>query len=86
MAQFTMVFTTRHRDEIAVEKDCLLICDCINDYSINYKYTYNGKELIVFHVYDVDKKARLRILSLLLGHMNLISDYKSLDLQSFTKD
>lgn len=86
MAQFTLVFTTRHRDEIAVEKDCFLICDCINDYSTNYKYTYNGKELIVFHVYDVDKKARIGILSLLLGHMNFISDYKSLDLQSFTKD
>lgn len=86
MAQFTMVFTTRHRDENAVEKDCYLICDCINDYSTNYKYTYNGKELIVFHVYDVDKKARLGILSLLLGHMNFVSDYKSLDLQSFTKD
>lgn len=86
MAQITMVFTTRHRDEIAVEKDCLLICDCINDYSTNYKYTYNGKELIVFHVYDVDKKAQIGILSLLLGHMNFISDYKSLDLQSFTKD
>lgn len=86
MAQITMVFTTRHRDEIAVEKDCFLICDCINDYSTNYKYTYNGKELIVFHVYDVDKKARIGILSLLFGHMNFISDYKSLDLQSFTKD
>ena len=85
MAQFTMVFTTRHRDEDEVEKDCFLICDCINDYTTNYKYMYNGKELIVFHVYDVDKKARYGILALLLGHMHSISDYKSLDLQSYTK-
>ena len=85
MAQFTMVFTTRHRDEVAVENDCFLICDCINDYTTNYKYTYNGKELIVFHVYDVDKKERNGILALLLGHMHSISDYKSLDLQSYTK-
>lgn len=84
MAQFTMVFTTRHRDEIAVEKDCMLICDCIVNYSTNYKYMYNGKELIVFHVYDVDKKARIGILALILGHMHSVIDYKSLDLQSFT--
>lgn len=84
MAQFTMVFKTRHRDEIAVENDCFIICDCIINYTTNYKYMYNGKELIVFHVYDVDKRARLGILALILGHMNYISDYKSLDLQSYT--
>lgn len=86
MTQFTMVFTTRHRDLIAVEKDCFIICDCINDYTAKFEYTYNGKELIVFHVYGADKKARVGILSLLLGHMHSISDYKSLDLQSYTND
>lgn len=86
MKEFTMVFTTRHRDEVAVENDCCLICDCINDYTTNYKYTYNGKELIIFHVYGADKKTRIGILSLLLGHMHSITDYKSLDLQSYTQD
>lgn len=84
MKQFTIVFTTRHRDEDAVNNDCFLICDCINDYSTNYEYTYNGKELIVFHVYGADKKARIGILALLLGHMHYVSDYKSIDLQSYT--
>lgn len=85
MTQFTMVFTTRHRDEVAVENDCFLICDCINDYTTNYKYTYNGKELIVFHVYGADRKARNGILALLLGHIHSVTNYKSLDLQSYTK-
>lgn len=84
MAQFTMVFTTRHRDEIAVEKDCMLILDCIVEYSTRFEYTYNGKELLVFHVYGADKKARIGILALILGHMHSVTDYKSLDLQSFT--
>lgn len=84
MTQFTMVFTTRHRDEIAVEKDCELICECIVEYSTRFEYTYNGKELLVFHVYGADKKARIGILALILGHMHSVTDYKSLDLQSFT--
>ena len=86
MAQFTMVFTTRHRDEDAVERDCELICECIVEYSTRFEYTYNGKELLVFHVYGTDKKARIGILALILGHMHSVTDYKSLDLQSFTKD
>lgn len=86
MKQFTMVFTTRHREHYAVEYDCMLICDCINAYTTNYKYTYNGKELIVFHVYGADKKARNGILALLLGHMHSVTNYKSLDLQSYTKE
>lgn len=86
MKQFTMVFTTRHRDEDAVEKDCMLICECIVEYTTRYEYIYNGKELIVFHVYDADKKARIGILSLILGHMHSVTDYKSIDLQSYTKE
>ena len=86
MKQFTMIFTTRHRDEVAVENDCFLICDCINEYTTNYEYIYNGKELIVFHVYRADKKARIGILALILGHLHSITDYKSLDLQSLTCD
>lgn len=86
MAQFTMVFTTRHRDEDTVERDCELICECIVEYSTRFEYTYNGKELLVFNVYGTDKKARIGILALILGHMHYVTDYKSLDLQSFTKD
>lgn len=84
MTQFTMVFTTRHRDLLAVEKDCYQICDCINDYTSQYDYTYNGKELIIFHIYGANKKARIGILALLFGHLHSITDYKSLDLQSYT--
>ena len=84
MKQFTMVFTTRHRNEEEVERDCMLICECIVEYTTRYEYFYNGKELIVFHVYGADKKARHGILALLLGNMHSITDYKSLDLQSFT--
>ena len=86
MAQFTMVFTTRHRDEIAVENDCFLICDCINDYTTNYKYTYNGKELIIFHVYDADKEDRHKILISIVSSLHCDDNFKSLELQSFTKD
>lgn len=84
MKQFTMVFTTRHRDEEAVENDCLLICECIVEYTTRFEYIYNGKNVIVFHVYGADKKARIGILALLLGHMHSVTDYKSLDLQSVT--
>lgn len=84
MAEFTLIFTTRHREQYAVENDCFLICDCINDYSTRYEYTYNGKELIIFHVYDADKKARIGILALIFGHLHSVTDYKSLDLQSYT--
>ena len=86
MKQFTMVLTTRHRNEDEVERDCELICECIVEYTPNFEYTYNGKELIVFHVYGADKKARIGILSLLLGHMHSVTDYKSLDLQSVNCD
>lgn len=84
MTEFTMIFTTRHRDLLAVEKDCYLICDCINDYTHQYTYTYNGKELIIFHVFGANKKARIGILALIFGHLHSITDYKSLDLQSYT--
>lgn len=86
MKEFTMVFTTRHRKEKEVERDCMLICECIVDYTHNLKYIYNGKGVIVFHVYDADKKARHGILALLLGHMHSVTDYKSLDLLSYTKE
>lgn len=84
MAQFTLIFTTRHREEIAVEKDCMLICDCIVDYTTRFEYIYNGKELIIFHIYGVNKKARIGILALLFGHLHSVTDYQSLDLQSYT--
>lgn len=84
MKEFTMIFTTRHRDLLAVEKDCYIICDCINDYTPQYTYTYNGKELIIFHVFGANKKARIGILALIFGHLHSITDYKSLDLQSYT--
>lgn len=86
MVSMTIVFTTRHRNEDAVENDCMLICDCINDYSTDYKYMYNGKDLIVFHIYGANKKARIGILALILGNLNYVSDYKSLDLQSYNFD
>ena len=86
MKEFTMVFTTRHREQYEVENDCMLICDCINGYTTKYKYIYNGKDLIVFHVYGTNKKARYGILILLLEHLYRITNYKSLDLQSYTKE
>ena len=86
MKQFTMVFTTRHRNEDEVERDCELICECIVEYTPRVQYLYNGKDVIVFHVYGADKKARIGILSLLLGHMHYVTNYKSLDLQSYTND
>ena len=84
MKQFTLVFTTRHRNGYAVERDCNLICACINKFTTKYKYLYNGKELIVFHVYDADKEDRLKILFAILGNLRLDTNYKSLDLQSYT--
>lgn len=86
MKQFTLIFATRHRKEEEVERDCELICECIVDYTKRFEYTYNGKYLIIFHIYGVDKKARIGILALLLEHMHSVTDYQSLDLQSYTKE
>lgn len=86
MKEFTMVFTTRHRKEEEVERDCMLICECIVEYTTRYEYIYNGKDVIVFHVYVEDKKARIGVLALLFGHMHSVTDYQSLDLQSYTKE
>lgn len=79
-----MVFTTRHRNGFAVERDCCLICGCINKFTSKYKYIYNGKGLIVFHVYNVKKKARKGLLAELFDRMNSLTYFKSIDLQSYT--
>ena len=84
MTQFTLIFTTRHRKGYAVEKDCTLICACLTKYTTNYKYIYNGKELIVFHVYGANKKARVDILTLIFERLQSLTYYQSLDLQSYT--
>lgn len=84
MAQFTMVFTTRHRNEDAIEKDCKLICESVIAFTTRYEYVYNGKELIVFHVFDHSREVRLKILFSLIGSLQLDTKFKSLDLQSYT--
>lgn len=86
MDKLTIVFTTRHRNGYAVEKDCNLIAECINAYLIKYKFIYNGKGVIIFHVYDVTKDARNKILFTILGSIQNDTDYKSLDLQSYTNN
>lgn len=86
MVSMTIVFTTRHRNEDAVEKDCNLIAECINAFSIKYKFLYNGKGVIIFHVYDVTKDARNKILFLILGNIQNDTEYRSLDLQSYTNN
>lgn len=84
MVQFTLVFTTRHRNEYSVEKDCMHICDCINEFTTKYEFVYNGNQLIVFHVFDPSKEVRLKILFALIGNLRLDTKFKSLDLQSYT--
>lgn len=84
MTQFTLIFTTRHRNGYAVERDCTIIAACITKYTTNYKYIYNGKELIVFHVYGANKKERVDILTLIFERLQSLTYYKSLDLQSYT--
>ena len=86
MKQFTLVFTTRHRNESLVEKDCLLICECIASFTTRYKYLYNGKELIIFYIYDADREDRHKILISIIGSLHCGDDYQSLDLQSYTKE
>lgn len=86
MKQFTMVFTTRHRRGYAVERDYNLLCACITEFTTNYKMMYNGKELIVFHVYGADKEDRQKIITSILSCLLCDDNYKSLDLQSFTCD
>lgn len=84
MKEFTMIFTTRHRNEYAVERDCVIIGSCITKYTPSFKCTYNGKELIVFHVYDANKKARVDILTLIFERLQSLTYFRSLDLQSYT--
>lgn len=86
MKAFEMVFTTRHRNGYAVERDCTLIDACVTKYTTNYKYMYDGKNLIMFYVYDVDKKARIGILTLIFERLQSLTYYQSLDLQSYTKE
>lgn len=86
MDRMTIVFTTRHRNEDAVEKDCNLIADCINAFTDRYNIIYNGTELIVFHVDGINKNIRHKILFTILGSLQNDNDYKSLDLQSYNFD
>lgn len=86
MKAFEMVFTTRHRNEYAVERDCAIIGACVTKFTTNYKYMYNGKNLLLFYVYDVDKKTRIDILAELLDRMKSLTYFKSIDLQSYTKE
>lgn len=86
MVQFTLVFTTRHRNEDAVEKDCKRICESIVEFTTRYEYVYNGKELIVFHIFEPSREIRLKILFAIIGSLQLDTKFKSLDLQSYTKD
>lgn len=82
MKEFMMVFTTRHRNRVTVEYDCTLISECITKYTTDYKYIYNGKELIIFHVYGANKKARIAILTIISERLQSLTYWKSLDLQS----
>lgn len=84
MDKMTIVFTTRHRNEDAVEKDCNLIADCINAFADRYKFIYNGTNLIVFHIDGTNKYIRHKILFTILGRLQNDTNYKSLDLQSYT--
>ena len=84
MKEFTLVFTTRHRNGYSVENDCMLICDCMNAYTTNYKFIYNGKELIVFHVYGAGKEDRHKIIVSIFCNLHCDDRYKSIDLQSYT--
>lgn len=86
MKQFTMIFTTRHRNDYAVEYDCMLISECITKYTTGYKCIYNGKGLIIFHVYRADKKARVGIIALIFERLQSLTYWKSLDLQSYTNE
>lgn len=86
MAQFTMFFTIRHRKDYAVEYDCTLISECITKYITDFKYFYNGKGLIIFHVYGANKKARVNILTLIFERLQSLTYWQSIDLQYYTKD
>ena len=86
MDKMTIVFTTRHRNEDAVEKDCNLIAECINAFANTYQFIYNGKELIVFHVDGTNKDIRQKILFSILGSLQNDTNFKSLDLQSYSFD
>lgn len=84
MKQFTLIFTTRHRKDYAVEYDCTLISECIVKYTTDYKCIYNGKGLIIFNVYGANKKERIGILTLIFERLQSLTYYRPLDLQSYT--
>lgn len=86
MKQFTLVFTTRHINEDAVEYDCTLISECITKYTTDYKCIFSGKGFIVFNVYGADKKARINILTIIFERLQSLTYWKSLDLQSYTNE
>lgn len=84
MTQFTLIFTTRHRNEFAVERDCNMICECIIKFTTKFKCMYNGNGLFVFHVYDANKKARNGMLAELFDRITSLTYFKSIDLQSYS--
>ena len=84
MTQFSLIFTTRHRNAFAVERDCNIICECIVKFTPKFKCMYNGKGLFVFHVYDATKRARIGIMAELFDRINSLTYFKSIDLQSYT--
>lgn len=64
--------------------DCNRICACISEFTTKYKYLYNGKGLIVLHVYDAVKEDRHKILITIFGNLHCDDNFKSLDLQSYS--
>lgn len=86
MDRMTIVFTTRHRNGYAVEKDCNLIAECIKAFTYKYKFIYNGTELIIFKVDGTSKDIRQKILFTILGSLQNDTNFKSLDLQSYNFD
>lgn len=86
MKAFEMVFTTRHRNRVTIEMDCNRICACITEFTTKYKYMYDGKNLLLFYVYDADKEDRHKILVSVVGNLHCDDNLKSLDLQSYTME
>ena len=84
MNSITIVLTTRHRNQDAVEKDCYQIADCVSPFTDKYKFIYNGKQVIVFHVYPACKRDRLTIIATIIGRILSDTCFNSLDLQSYT--
>lgn len=83
MANIKLYFKTRHKNREKIDKDAYLLHNVIIRYSQDTNFTTYSNSLIIFNVYKVDARQRMRILSDVCNKILLGAEMKGLNLLSF---